>query len=152
MSRRTKHKIIVRTKDLYLDQAQPYSRSMLTGQLVQRPHIVLHKLREGEDDAPFTINRLSMLFDFVRALGVNVTVRNGSTSSTTYYGDREVIPDTHLKPFFYGYEHEEFSGDEPSMYAKLEQAMRQAKEEFLIFHVDQYNILVDVTTLDALME
>lgn len=152
MSRRTKHKIIVRTKDLYLDQAQPYSRSMLTGQLVQRPHIVLCKLREGEDDAPFTIRSLSMLFDFVRALGVTVTVHNGTLSSTTYYGDREVIPDTHLKPFFYGYDHEEFSGDEPSMYAKLEEAMKRTTEEFLIFHVDHDNNLVDVTTLDALME
>ena len=150
MSRRTKHKIIVRTKDLYLDQAQPYSRSMLTGELVQRPHIVLFKLREGEDDAPFTINSLSMLFDFVRALKVNVTVHNGPTSSTYYW--HEKMPDNHLKPFFYGYAHEEFSGDEPSMYAKLEEAMKRTREEFLIFHVDQHNILVDVTTLDALME
>ncbi len=150
MSRRTKHKIIVRTKDLYLDQAQPYSRSMLTGELVQRPHIVLHKLREGEDDAPFTINSLSMLFDFVRALKVNVTVHQPTCTVTYEWHER--IPDSHIKPFFYGYDHEEFSGDEPSMYAKLEEAMKRAREEFLIFHVDQHNILVDVTTLDALME
>ena len=38
------------------------------------------------------------------------------------------------------------------MYAKLEEAIKRAREEFLIFHVDANNILVDVTTLDALME